>query len=168
MTSRRTRSARLQVGTRLGSSAGRCHDRASVKHRIASREGFILYGNCLIIERVFGLRHFRCDLSGYMCLFVFWLNWYTGSVSHAHFACTVYSRRSIAIPSDATVKQGGQSYYTVRRAPSYVTVRRAPSYVTQIQLSITSVTWQSHPILNKPRNGLPQNTRSILPRPRQL
>jgi hypothetical protein len=58
--------------------------------------------------------------------------------SHAHFAGT--PAEPIHYDSDATVKQGGQSDHTIRRATSSM---------TQIELSNTKVT--RHPILKKPR-----------------
>jgi hypothetical protein len=64
-----------------------------------------------------------------------------GSTSHAHFASTPADPIHYDFPSDATVKQGGQAAHTVRRPTSNR---------TQIELSITKVTWHSHTIVNKP------------------
>jgi hypothetical protein len=59
-----------------------------------------------------------------------------GSTLHAHADGIHYD-----LASEATVKQGGQ-----QGGQSDHTVRRATSNMTKIELSITKVTWRSHPI----------------------
>jgi hypothetical protein len=54
-----------------------------------------------------------------------------GTTSHAHFASTRADPIHYDFPSDATVKQGGQSDQKFRRATSNM---------TQIELSTTKVT----------------------------
>jgi hypothetical protein len=89
-----------------------------------------------------------------------------GSPSHAHFAIIPADPIHYDFPSDATVKQGGQSDHTIRFATSNM---------TQIELSITKVTRHSpkskqatplHASRRCPNNGLPWYTGSILARPR--
>jgi hypothetical protein len=63
----------------------------------------------------------------------------TTSVARSH-ASTPADPIRYDFPSDATVKQAGQSDHTVRRASSNM---------TWAELSITNVTWHSQPILNK-------------------
>jgi hypothetical protein len=69
--------------------------------------------------------------------------------------------------ADSTLKQGGQSDHTIRRATSNMT-QTCPAPVTRTQFidseQATYCLWSMH-TCRCPNNGLPGYTRSIAPRP---